>query len=200
VVKPDTTKGNKGKSGAGADARSGSSAHASRTGLGAIAWLAVLVGALLLALLPAGARQLTRRRRLLQLHGSHPPPSAAWAELRDSAIDAGAPWTDGASPRQAAAVLSRWLGSKVDVAQPLARLTHAEAADVRELRRVLRLRRTRWQAVRAALLPPSTMGRFRARRARLSEAIDNVHLTRVTSPTRLVATWPLSRTAKRQSR
>jgi transglutaminase-like putative cysteine protease len=216
VVKPDTTKGNKGKSGAGADARSGSSAHASRTGLGAIAWLAVLVGALLLALLPAGARQLTRRRRLLQLHGSHPPPSAAWAELRDSAIDAGAPWTDGTSPRQAAAVLSRWLGSRVDVSQPLARLTRAEEvdryaaapgsaatslpADVRELRRALRLRRTRRQAVRAALLPPSTMGRFRARRARVSEAIDKVHFTRVTSPSRLAATWPLSRTAKRQSR
>ena len=129
-----------------------------------------------LALVPAGTRQIVRRRRLVQLHGTQPSAAAAWAELRDSALDSGAPWADSVSPRQAATTLAALIRA-TEAAEPLAQLTHAEevdryanrpgaaasslAADLREVRRALRARRSRRQAVRAALLPPSTLSRFR---------------------------------------
>jgi hypothetical protein len=144
-----------------------------------IVLLAIVV---LVLLMPTATRQLTRRRRLLMLHGADPSPSAAWAELRDSAIDAGAPWSDGLSPRQAATRLAAWLGPDVDASEPLARLTNAEEAsryaasrdaapaslphDLHSLRVALRARRGRRQGLRAAMLPPSTMARLTSRRAR----------------------------------
>jgi transglutaminase-like putative cysteine protease len=60
--------------------------------------LALLLGA---ALVPAGRRFARRRRRL----GAEGDVEDAWAELRDSALDVGAPWSDSRTPRQAVAGL-----------------------------------------------------------------------------------------------
>jgi hypothetical protein len=146
-------------------------------GVGSTLRVLVLILVIVLVLFPATARQLTRRRRLLLLHGTHPSAAVAWAELRDSAIDAGAGWADGTSSRQAAAALLRWLGPDLDIAEPLARLTHAEeldryaerteaaavspSADLHAVRSALRQRRSRRQMFRTWLLPPSTMARLR---------------------------------------
>ncbi len=60
--------------------------------------LALLVAA---ALIPAGRRLLRRRRRL----SAEADVEDAWAELRDSALDVGAAWSDARTPRQAVAGL-----------------------------------------------------------------------------------------------
>lgn len=147
---------------------------AAKTGL-----LVVLALVVLLLATPGAVRQITRRRRGLLIRSRHSVP-AAWAELRDSAIDAGAPWTDGTSPRQLAAALAGWLrGGRAPVdgsaALPaLARLTRAEeqqryaatpgavpeslAADIRLLRAAIRRRRSTAWVLRSALLPASTLG------------------------------------------
>jgi hypothetical protein len=141
--------------------------------------LLVLAALLLLALVaPASIRQVVRRRRALLIHGKHSVP-AAWAELRDSAIDAGAPWTDGTSPRQVAVALGGWLrGSRATPTDPgvfsaLSRLARAEeqqryaavpgavpgslAADVRALRAAMRRHTPIGRWIRSTLLPPSTI-------------------------------------------
>jgi transglutaminase-like putative cysteine protease/uncharacterized membrane protein YhaH (DUF805 family) len=139
----------------------------------------ILAGLVVLAgIAPATMRQVIRRRRALLIHGKHAVP-AAWAELRDSAIDAGAPWTEGTSPRQVAAALSGWFrrakGAPADseVFSSLARLAHAEeqeryaaepgpvpptlAADLRVLRAAMRRQSSTTRWIRSTLLPPSTI-------------------------------------------
>jgi hypothetical protein len=191
---PGANLGNHREDGSSGGAGANGSAGKGGSVFGDTLWLLALAIIVVLLLAPAGSRQLTRRRRLLQLHGAHAPPSVAWAELRDSAIDAGAPWSDGASPRQAATALAGWLGAALDVSEPLARLTHAEEvdryaehpagapaslpADLRALRGALRRRRDRRQGVRALLLPPSTLGRFNARWSRIAQTLDDVRPTR----------------------
>lgn len=149
----------------------------SRSHVLSTALLVLLALSLLTLIAPAAARQIVRRRRALLIRGHHWVP-AAWAELRDSAIDAGAPWPDDTSPRQAAAALTRWLRSgrtptAGEALPALARIARAEeehryaahpsavpeslSADVRLLRTAFRRRRTRAQALRATLLPPSTL-------------------------------------------
>ncbi|HWA66355.1 MAG TPA: DUF3488 and transglutaminase-like domain-containing protein [Mycobacteriales bacterium] len=147
-------------------------------GVAALVLLALGAAVVLALLTPATIRQVLRRRRALLIHGSGSIP-AAWAELRDTAIDAGAPWSEGTSPRQVATALSGWLrsGRPADadsrVLPALARLTRAEeqqryaaipapapaslAADVRLLRTAMRRQSSRARWIRAALLPPSTI-------------------------------------------
>lgn len=163
-------------------ASGGGSGHSSSGGTASrAASTALLIVLALLALLliaPATTRQVTRRRRMLLMRGANAVP-ATWAELRDSAIDAGAPWTDGTSPRQIAAGIGRWLRGggatppDSGVLHALARITRAEEeqryaaepgpvppslpADLRMIRAALRRRRSRGMALRAALLPPSTI-------------------------------------------
>jgi hypothetical protein len=136
-------------------------------------WLVALAAALLVLLAPTTARRLLRRRRMLGLRGPHPDPAAAWAELRDTAIDAGAPWDDERSPRQSAYAFGRWLDAPADVRGALGRLTRAEeehrysaaatevpsslAGDVRTVRLAVRTRQSHRRAMRAWLLPPSTL-------------------------------------------
>jgi len=187
VHKPNATTGNHGKSAATGTKTDATTHHSSADGFGATLWI-IAAALLVLALVaPSAARQLTRRRRMLQLHGAHPVTAAAWAELRDSTIDAGAPWDDDRSPRQSAYAVGQWLAASGDVRSALGRLTRAEeehrysstpsagptsmATDVRTVRMALRGRQSRRRGIRARLLPPSTVGRAAAR---WSAAIDNL--------------------------
>ncbi|HWC35755.1 MAG TPA: DUF3488 and transglutaminase-like domain-containing protein [Mycobacteriales bacterium] len=167
---------------------------------GATTWL--LVGALLLLalLVPTITRQLTRRRRMLQLHGARPSPAAAWAELRDSAIDADGPWDDDRSPRQSAYALGHWLEAHSDVRSALGRLTLAEeehryaaqpgsadatlAADLRLIRAALRRRQSRRRGLRALVLPPSTLRRVGAWWSAMADSLDDVRPARRARQTR----------------
>ncbi|MFC6238735.1 transglutaminase TgpA family protein [Longivirga aurantiaca] len=97
----------------------------SASGLPADWWRAWVFGglvvlALLAALIPAARRVLRRRRRL----GAEADAEAAWSELRDSAIDVGAEWSDSRTPRQAVAALvddQRLSGAAADAATRLGR-------------------------------------------------------------------------------
>lgn len=73
--------------------------------------VALLVGGggalLLLAGLALVPRALRRRRTALRWRHATDPAEAAWAELRDTAVDLGVPWPTGRSPRAGALVLSQ---------------------------------------------------------------------------------------------
>ena len=81
-------------------------------------WLPVLGGsggllvAGLLLLLPRAVR---RRRRERRLTGD---PEAAWAELRDTAVDLGVPWPESRSPRETRALLVEHVGTPADRGTP----------------------------------------------------------------------------------
>jgi hypothetical protein len=85
-----------------------------------VPWTAVLVGLLVVALLflivlvPSTVRRARRRRRL---EGG---VEAAWAELRDSAIDLGVSWPARRSPHETGYLLQAWFGPEPDGA-PLVR-------------------------------------------------------------------------------
>jgi transglutaminase-like putative cysteine protease len=85
-----------------------------------VPWLALLVGVLVLALLflvglvPSTVRRARRTRRL---EGG---AEAAWAELRDSAIDLGVSWPARRSPHETGHLLAAWFGPEPDGA-PLIR-------------------------------------------------------------------------------
>lgn len=183
---------------------SSSSKHSSSTVAAFSGTVWIVVGALLVVMLlaPSSARQLTRRRRMLRLHGSHPSPAAAWAELRDSAIDAGGPWDDDRSPRQSAYALGHWLVASADVRSALGRITRAEeqhryaaqpdgvpgslATDLRSIRHALRGRRSRRRTLRAVMLPPSTMRAVSLWWSAALDSLDDVRPSRrVRRPRRL---------------
>jgi hypothetical protein len=169
--------------GSGSDKTTGST---SSSGSRVVSTLLLILAGLLVvaAAAPATTRQVLRRRRALLIHGKHSVP-AAWAELRDSAIDAGAPWSEGTSPRQLASALGGWFRSSrstsmdAGVFSALSRLARAEeqqryaadpgqpprslGADVRLLRAAMRRQATTGRSIRSALLPPSTIRAFTSR-------------------------------------
>ncbi len=131
--------------------------------------LVALVG----ALTPAGLRMGIRRRRYRQA-GREPIAlaNAAWAELRDNAVDLGYAWPSSETPRQSAARLARTGKLRTAPADALSRLTTAieraryapavgavagAAGDVRTVRDGLAERAGRWRRTRAHLLPASTV-------------------------------------------
>jgi transglutaminase-like putative cysteine protease len=131
-----------------------------------LAFVGLLVMAVLAALVPAAVRWLRRRRRLAKGAGAE----QAWAELRDTALDLGAPWSDSATPRQAVAALvegEHLTGEPAAAAARLGRIVERSryapvapspapvADDVSTVRRaVLHRRRTRAR-LKAALAPAS---------------------------------------------
>lgn len=143
----------------------------SSAGLPADWWRAWVFGglvvlALLAALVPAARRVLRRRRRL----GAEADVEAAWSELRDSAIDVGAEWSDSHTPRQAVAALvddQRLSGAAADAATRLGRtVERARYAptppdltlvtdDVTTVRSAMLHRLDRRRRARAALAPAS---------------------------------------------
>ena len=157
-------------------------------GRGSFWWFLLALIALLLPV-PALARSFSRTRRWRTADSSGALAHAAWAELRASAIDAGAAWHDGLSPRGAARVL------RADVPLPplaedsLDRLIRAEeraryAADPRSsmarglpddvevVRAALLARCTPWARWRARVLPASTLAAMRAAAARVADGLD----------------------------
>lgn len=130
VVKPGkgnnggpTTKGGKTATEASSSASRHQDVTPQQTGTSSgshVPWLAILSGLLVLGLLAAlglvpGAVRRARRRRRLQ-GGAE----AAWAELRDSALDLGVGWAAGRSPHETGYLLSAWFGPEPDGA-PLVR-------------------------------------------------------------------------------
>ncbi|HVX69299.1 MAG TPA: DUF3488 and transglutaminase-like domain-containing protein [Mycobacteriales bacterium] len=188
LIKHPTGKGKNTKGGnAGKTGATKAATHSSHS-VGSTLWIIVGALAVLALILPGATRQLTRRKRLLQLVGPNPSSGAAWAELRDSAIDAGAPWDDGRSPRQSAYALGQWLGAASELRSALGRLTRAEeedrysahptagngspAADLRAIRAALRHRQGGRRSVRAILMPPSTMRRLSTWWSAMADSID----------------------------
>ena len=88
--------------GSGGGASAPATHHSSARKAAAIV-IAILLGIALVT--PSIARIALRRRRWRQAHTSRERASAAWAELRASAIDAHVEWIDGLSPRATARVL-----------------------------------------------------------------------------------------------
>lgn len=85
-----------------------------------VPWVEILVVLLVLAALVAAAyipRTVRRNRRRRRLEGG---AEAAWAELRDSAIDLGVAWPRSRSPQETGHLLSAWFGPEPEGA-PLVR-------------------------------------------------------------------------------
>ena len=146
--------------------------------------------ALLLLAVPALVHAARRRRRW-----QRPSPAAAWAQLRDDAVDAGHPWQEAESPRRSAARLAQERDLPVPAREGLDRVTHAVeraryarpgtaaapdglAGDVAAVRRALVERLPRTRRVRARLLPPSTVawaaGAVAGAWARVLDVVDGV--------------------------
>lgn len=171
----------------------GGGAQTGRTGHPLLPWL--LGGLLVLGLLvsPALTRVAVRRRRR-RAGGPAERAHAAWAELREDAVDLGFGWPESTSPRGA----QRWLADRVPLDRgaqhALALLVQAEerasyappgqptgaagigveqVAVVRAALAALAGPRRRWQAV---LMPPSALERGRLLGERLAEAADRAEL------------------------
>jgi transglutaminase-like putative cysteine protease len=167
---------------------SGGSGGTSASDLALLFALAALALAVLLIAIPAMIRIGTRRRRWRRLRDNPNLVAEAWAELRDSAADAGAPWDEAGTPRTLAAALMTWTGSTSDVDAALRRLTTAEErdryaatpppvtgdlrADTEAVRTALVHDKSRTRRLLILLLPTSTMRILRAKISRLADAID----------------------------
>jgi hypothetical protein len=169
---------------------------------GHVPWGPVLVGVLLLAMLALagylpGAVRRSRRERRLQ-GGAE----AAWAELRDSAVDLRVPWPAGRSPQETGHLLSAWFGPEPDGA-PLVRPPRgrglapgAEDALGRMVDRLERVRYARYaddspgalaedaRTVIAALEHGCTRGTLRAARWLPRSFFDRTASTGSTGPMR----------------
>ncbi|MDQ1683599.1 MAG: hypothetical protein QOC82_336 [Frankiaceae bacterium] len=154
----------------------------------ALLWVLVALVALLLPV-PALARALSRTRRWRTADSSGSLAHAAWAELRASAMDAGAAWHDGLSPRGAARVLRADVPLPPLAEESLDRLVRAEEraryaadprsaanrglpADVEIVREALLARCTRLARWRARVLPASTLAAMRAAASRVADGLD----------------------------
>jgi transglutaminase-like putative cysteine protease len=195
------------RNGGGATFTAQQAASGSDEGL-VIALVAIL---LVLALItPGAARSITRRRRLRRigdpLHGS----AAAWAELRDTAIDLRAPWDDGRTPRQLATALVGVLGADPATSDALRRLAQCEEqsryaatptashADLRDdvavVQSAARATRTGPQQAWARVMPRSTLLVARRGLSRFGDGVD--WISRSFAPVRrLWATRPRLRSA-----
>jgi hypothetical protein len=160
---------------------------------GGVAGQIVLLVVVLLALglmVPGTARAITRRRRWRHMSDPLHAPAAAWAELRDTAIDLRLPWNDGRTPRQVAAGLLGSLGPAPGAAEALLRLAKSEeraryavapgadGADLREdillIRAAARATCSGPQRALATVLPRSTMMTTGAALARVAESVEAI--------------------------
>ncbi len=104
-----------------------------------------LLGVLVLGLLvPSCVRVVQRRRRWRQATTPAEVAAAAWAELRATAIDAKAGWTDGLTPRATARVLR-------------AESAGLDAADVAALDRIVNAVQRAWYAPTGAQVKTDTL-------------------------------------------
>ena len=145
----------------------------SPTSLTPLWWTLAGLVVVVLILLPAGTRGWRRRSRFAAARRLG-DASALWAELSDTAVDLGYPWSTARTPRQVAGWLSRdapasatWLATLADAVerQRYSRSGRADAAslvaDARSALGELGSRRTRPARLRATLWPASLQwGRF----------------------------------------
>jgi hypothetical protein len=160
-------------------------------GGGASLWWALLALVALSLPAPALARAYGRARRWRTADSTAGLAHAAWAELRASAIDAGAAWHDGLSPRGAARVLRADVPLPPAAEDSLDRLVRAEEraryaadprsaanrglpADVDVVRAALLARCSALARMRASVLPASTLLALRAGAARVADGLDAV--------------------------
>jgi len=120
-------------------------------------WLPVLVGAvslIVLAVLLMVPRTLRRVRRESRWHAG--TAEAAWAELRDAAIDLGVVWPPGRSPRATGDIVGEQFAATGDVARPVrGRDTNPVAAEA--LDRLVHAVEMERYAPRAHGLPPEEL-------------------------------------------
>jgi transglutaminase-like putative cysteine protease len=161
-----------------------SSSVSGQTGLFSL--IAALV--VLFLLLPGASRAIVRRRRWRHLTEPARAADAAWAELRDTAIDLRVPWDDGHTPRQVAVAALAALRANSDTTAAMRRLAqHEERSryaprsessgidlrrDVMVVRTAALARRTRFQRVIARLVPRSTLQVVRAALGHLWSVFD----------------------------
>jgi transglutaminase-like putative cysteine protease len=172
----------------GGDGKPLSAAHARHGSVTSMWWVLLALVALLLPV-PALARALSRTRRWRTADSSGALAHAAWAELRAGAIDAGAAWYDGLSPRGAARVLRADVPLPPPAEDALDRLVRAEEraryaadprsatnrglpGDVEVVRAALLARCTPWARWRARVLPASTLAAARAAAGRIADGLD----------------------------
>ena len=165
--------------------------HRSRT------WWLVGLAVLLVGLAaPGTARVVVRRRR----HGAMSEPSAAtaaaWAELRDTFVDAGIDWSDTVTPRTVARMVTADAGLDRHAREALAQLVRAEEraryapaaaanagganADlgaglweaVSTVRTSLTRAQERPERILAAVMPRSTRRSLHAAAGRVADALD----------------------------
>jgi hypothetical protein len=159
-------------------------------GAGLVLLLVLIAVALVVAIfaIPGLIRWSVRRRRWRRLREDFGAIDAAWAELRDTAIDVGAPWDDAGTPRTLAAALVDWSAPADGVRQSLATLTRAEEedryaatprpvnADLRRetenVRAALVRDRSRGSRLLVVALPRSTRLMLRAKLSRVADGID----------------------------
>jgi transglutaminase-like putative cysteine protease len=152
-----------------------------------IMWLLIAFVVVLLLVMPAGLRLLTRVRRWARATSDMAMAHAAWDELRADATDHRLEWPAGETPRSTARRLAGTLDLDPPAAAALARLSRAEERaryapeaepsaapreDLRLLRRAFRAhasRRVRW---RARLFPPSATAALRTAGTRVLDRFE----------------------------
>ncbi len=176
-------------------------------------WL-LIGGPIVVALLvtPALSRVAIRRRRYRRA-GTDPVAraNAAWAELRDTAVDLGYSWSPSETPRQAAVRLARKAKLRQRDADALNRLTTAVeraryapvagdtssvAGDVTQVRSGLARRVGRPQRIRSMLLPASTVVILHWFGERIADGLDAIDRAGVVIKRRVLAVVRRRRTAE----
>jgi transglutaminase-like putative cysteine protease len=183
-LRPKPSAGTAAGSGSSSAAASRSSAVSGHT------WLILLVVVVLalVLLLPGTTRAVSRRRRLRRFADPARAADAAWAELRDTAIDLRVPWDDGHTPRQIAAAALIALRSDTGTRAAMQRLAQCEERsryaptpsvngtdlrrDVGVIRTAALARRSGFQRAMARILPRSTMQVVGAAIARIGNVLD----------------------------
>jgi hypothetical protein len=161
--------------------------HHHHTATAVVLWLLLALAVLLLV--PGVTRVITRRRRYRQMTDPATAPAAAWAELRDVAIDLWAPWNDGRSPRQTASTLAAHIDatpSTLDALRSLARVEeesrYAPAvqlnganprADLRVIHDALAATRSGTRRASAKLFPRSALLTARTATSRGLLSVEN---------------------------
>ena len=188
--------------GGGGQAVTASRHHSRADALARQLLLALLVLIGLSLIVPGIVRAITRRRRWQRIHDPAHAAAVAWAELRDTAVDFGAPWDDARSPRQIAATLLQALGlgatTSSDTRDSMLRLAKCEEesryaatpstppADLRRdvlvVRSAAGATQSGRQRVLAVVMPRSTVLLGREALSRLGEAFDRIN--RIGAPTR----------------
>ncbi len=152
-----------------------------------IAWLLAALGAVVLLLIPAALRRLSRVYRWTHAKSDTDVAHAAWDELRATVVDHGLPWRPSDSPRAAALHLANVLTLDETPTEALTRIARAEERaryarspgeattlrdDMRVISSAFRKKVTRGVRWRARLLPPSSARLLRRLGSRALDAFD----------------------------